>query len=57
MLTLKQGASTVAWFSGVGLASLYGAVQALGPGHGKMVVTYAFIGQDAKLWRACIWGY
>ncbi len=56
MLALKQGASTVALFSGIGLAFLYGALHALGPGHGKMVVASFFMGQDAKIWRGMFMG-
>jgi len=56
MLALKEGASTVALFSGIGLAFLYGALHALGPGHGKMVVASFFMGQDAKIWRGMFMG-
>lgn len=40
----------------IGLAFLYGIFHAVGPGHGKAVVTSYFLAREAAIWRGLILG-
>ena len=56
MANIKAGGGAAALWVGIGFAFLYGAVHAVGPGHGKMVVASFFVGREAKLWRGVVMG-
>lgn len=56
MLAIKDGASLVALWSGIGFAFLYGAIAALGPGHGTMMMTAYFLGRETRLSRGLLMG-
>ncbi|WP_027135447.1 nickel/cobalt transporter [Geminicoccus roseus] len=50
MRDLKEGGSLVPLLGGMVLAFLYGAVHAIGPGHGKLVITSYFATRNARPW-------
>jgi len=56
MADIKEGTQAAAIWVGIGFAFLYGAVHAIGPGHGKMVVASFFVGREAKIWRGVAMG-
>lgn len=45
---VRDGPSGGVWFVILGLAFLYGALHAIGPGHGKTVVASYFVGRRAR---------
>ena len=57
MADIKAGGGVAALSVGIWFAFLYGAVHAVGPGHGKMVVASFFVGREAKLWRGVAMGF
>ena len=57
MADIKAGGGVAALWIGIWFAFLYGAVHAVGPGHGKMVVASFFVGREAKLWRGVAMGF
>jgi len=56
MVSIKEGGGGAAIWIGIGFAFLYGAVHAVGPGHGKMVVASFFVGREAKVWQGVLMG-
>lgn len=56
MRDIKEGTSQTAIWVGIGFAFLYGAVHAIGPGHGKMVVASYFVGHEANVKRGILMG-
>ncbi|WP_159718686.1 nickel/cobalt transporter [Geminicoccus flavidas] len=50
MRDLKEGDSLLPLVGGIGLAFLYGAIHAIGPGHGKLVITSYFATRNARPW-------
>ena len=56
MSDIKAGGGAAALWVGIWFAFLYGAVHAVGPGHGKMVVASFFVGREARLWRGVAMG-
>ncbi len=56
MNAIKDGATPAAIWTGLALAFLYGAVHAVGPGHGKMVVASYFVGREARIGRGLLMG-
>ena len=56
MVNIKEGGGGAAIWIGIGFAFLYGAVHAVGPGHGKMVVASFFVGREAKVWQGVLMG-
>lgn len=56
MRDIKEGTSRSAIWVGIGFAFLYGAVHAVGPGHGKMVVASYFIGHEARIGKGLLMG-
>ena len=56
MRDIKEGASPSAIWVGIGFAFLYGAVHAVGPGHGKMVVASYFVGHEARIGKGLLMG-
>ena len=57
MADIKAGGGVGALWVGIWFAFVYGAVHAVGPGHGKMVVASFFVGREAKLWRGVAMGF
>ncbi|MBN08732.1 MAG: hypothetical protein CMM45_12980 [Rhodospirillaceae bacterium] len=57
MADIRAGGGVGALWVGIWFAFLYGAVHAVGPGHGKMVVASFFVGREAKLWRGVAMGF
>ena len=56
MRDIKEGTSRSAIWVGIGFAFLYGAVHAVGPGHGKMVVASYFVGHEARIGKGLLMG-
>lgn len=56
MRDIKEGTSHSAIWVGMGFAFLYGAVHAVGPGHGKMVVASYFVGHEARIGKGLLMG-
>lgn len=56
MRDIKEGTSRSAIWLGIGFAFLYGAVHAVGPGHGKMVVASYFVGHEARIGKGLLMG-
>ncbi len=56
MRDIKEGTSHSAIWVGIGFAFLYGAVHAVGPGHGKMVVASYFVGHEARIGKGLLMG-
>ncbi len=56
MRDIKEGTSRSAIWVGMGFAFLYGAVHAVGPGHGKMVVASYFVGHEARIGKGLLMG-
>ena len=57
MADIKEGSGTAAIWIGIWFAFIYGAVHAVGPGHGKLVVASYFVGREAKVWRGIAMGF
>ena len=56
MRDIKEGTSRSAIWVGIGFAFLYGAVHAVGPGHGKMVIASYFVGHEARIGKGLLMG-
>ena len=54
MRALETGNSFAAFFLGLGVASLYGMIHALGPGHGKFVIMSYFMGREVYVLRGLV---
>ncbi|WGF89177.1 nickel/cobalt transporter [Marinivivus vitaminiproducens] len=53
---IRDGGSPFALLAAIGLAFLYGVLHALGPGHGKLVVTSYVLAEEARVSRAAAMG-
>ncbi len=53
---VKEGTDPHALWLSLGLAFGYGVVHALGPGHGKFVVTTYFLAHRRRVWRGFLMG-
>ena len=56
MAAIRDGETTSALWVGLLLAFVYGAVHALGPGHGKIVVVGYFLSREARIGRGLLMG-
>ena len=56
MAAIRDGETTSAFWVGLLLAFVYGAVHALGPGHGKIVVVGYFLSREARIGRGLLMG-
>ena len=53
---VKDGSDPGGLWVALGLAFTYGVVHALGPGHGKFVVTTYFLSHERRVWRGFLMG-
>ncbi len=53
---VKEGGSPGSLWIALGLAFTYGVVHAIGPGHGKFVVTTYFLSHERRVWRGFLMG-
>jgi nickel/cobalt transporter (NicO) family protein len=56
MRAIREGEGSLPLVIGAGLAFLYGALHALGPGHGKLVVVSYFLSREARIGRGLLMG-
>ena len=54
MNAMERGDDLVAFLLALAVAFAYGAVHALGPGHGKFVVVSYFLGREARVMRGIV---
>ena len=54
MNAIEGGEDLVAFLLALAVAFAYGAVHALGPGHGKFVIVSYFLGREARLMRGVV---
>ena len=54
MNAMERGDDLVAFLLALAVAFAYGAVHALGPGHGKFVVVSYFLGREARVMRGVV---
>ena len=54
MNAIERGENFGAFLLALGIAFAYGAVHALGPGHGKFVIVSYFLGREARVMRGVV---